>query len=403
MLFSVKEGNFTESLGLTNSEGYFVTTFTAPEVVKMGNVRIIARASKDGYADGSAYEDLVVLPFLTVQITATPDTIKSEETAHILIQVKSDGELVSNASVTILASSGSLSFENAITNSSGSVSLVFTAPQTTTFLNVNITAIATKGGYMNGMGQTVIGVDPKMLAVQITAKPNVTISEANVNVTVHVEYDATPIAEANITIEAENGNFSMSTELTDAYGNATFVFTAPQVNEQSNITITARATKARYAEGQGQAEITVNPRTFNVQISAPTLESGEQADVVVQVRCKEDSTPVAGATVTMSSREGNFSVITKTTDSTGTCTFVFNAPQTTEQILIVVTANVTKNGYIDGGNQTTITVNPKTAPQAEGGWPVTTLLLIIIPIIIAVVVVILIKLKIIVISAEEEE
>jgi hypothetical protein len=105
----------------------------------------------------------------------------------------------------------------------------------------------------------------------------------------------------------------------------------------------------------------------------------------------------------MSSREGNFSVITKTTDSTGTCTFVFNAPQTTEQILIVVTANVTKNGYIDGGNQTTITVNPKTAPQAEGGWPVTTLLLIIIPIIIAVVVVILIKLKIIVISAEEEE
>jgi hypothetical protein len=402
-LFSVKEGNFTESSGLTNADGYFVTTFTALGIAKMGNIRIIVRASKDGYVDGSAYEDLKFLPSLSVNIIPTPETIKSEGTAQILIQVNSNGEAVSNASVTILSSSGSLSSENAITNSSGSVTLVFTAPQTTTFLNVNITATATKDGYMNGVGQTIIGVDPKTLAVQIAAKPNATISEANVNVTVHVEYDATPIAGANITMEAENGNFSMSTQLTDAYGNATFVFTAPQVNEQTDITITAKATKVRYAEGRGQLEITANPRTFDVQIIAPTFQSGEQADVVVQVRCKEDATPVAGAAVTVSSREGNFSVITKTTDSTGTCTFVFNAPQTTEQISTIITANVTKIGYIDGGNQTTITVNPKTVPQAEGGWPITTILLIIIPIIIAVVVVILIKLKIIVISAGEEE
>ena len=402
-MFSVKEGNFTESSGLTNAAGYFVTTFTAPKVTKIANIRIIARASKVGYVDGSAYEYLEVLPFLSVQITANPDIVKSEGTAQILIHVGCNGESVSNASVAILSSSGSLSSETAITNSSGSVLLVFTAPQTTTFLNVNITAIATKDGYMNGMGQTIIGVDPKTLDVQITAKPNATISEANVNVTVHVEYDMIPIVGASITIAAENGNFSTATGLTDSNGNVTFIFTAPQVNQQFNITITARATKARYAEGQGQLKITVNPRTFNIQISAPTVESGEQADVIVHVTCKEDATPVAGAVVTVSSREGNFSVITKTTDTTGTCTFVFNAPQTTEQIPIVITANVTKNGYIDGGNQTVITVNPKTVPQGEGGWPITTMLLIIIPIIIAVVVVILIKLKIIVLSTGEEE
>jgi hypothetical protein len=401
-MFSVKDGNFTESSGLTNASGYFVTTFTAPAVTKIASIRIIARASKAGYTDGSDYEYLEVLPFLSVQVTANPDTIKSEGTTQVLIHVKCNGESVSNASVTILSSSGSLSSETAITNSSGSVSLVFTAPQTTTFLNVNITAIATKDGYMNGMGQTIIGVDPKTLDVQITAEPNVTISEANINVTVHVEYD-TPIAGANIIIAAENGNFSTITGLTDSDGNVTFIFTAPQVNEQSNITITAQATKPRYAEGQGQLKITVNPRTFNVQISAPSVESGEQADVTVHVTCKEDATSVAGAVVTVSSREGNFSVITKTTDTTGTCTFVFDAPQTTEQTSIVITANVTKNGYIDRGNQTAITVNPKTVPQAEGGWPITTILLIIIPIIIAVVVVILIKLKIIVLSTEEGE
>jgi hypothetical protein len=299
-MFSVKGGNFTESSGLTNASGYFVTTFTAPEITEKVNVRIVARASKIGYADGSDYEYLEVLPFLSVQITANPDTIKSEGTTQVLIHVSCNGESVSNASVTILSSSGSLSSETAITNSSGSVSLVFTAPQTTTFLNVNITAIATKDGYMNGMGQTIIGVDPKTLNVQITTKPNATISKANISVTVHVEYDMSYTVGANVTIMAENGNFSKTTGLTDNYGNVTFIFTAPQVNEQSNITITAQATKAKYAQGQSQLKITVNPRTFNIQISAPSVESGESAAVIVHVTCKEYETPVTGAAVTMS-------------------------------------------------------------------------------------------------------
>jgi len=401
-MFSVKGGNFTESSGLTNASGYFVTTFTAPEITEKVNVRIVARASKIGYADGSDYEYLEVLPFLSVQITANPDAIKSEETAQILIHVKSNEEPVANASVTISSSSGSLSNETGITDSSGIISLVFTAPQTTTFLNVNITAIATKDDYMNGMRQTIIGIKPKTLDVQIIAEPNFTISEAKLDVTVHVEYEMSYTVGANVTIMAENGNFSKTTGLTDNYGNVTFIFTAPQVNEQSNINVTAKATKAGYAEDQSQLEITVNPRTFNIQITASTVESEESTNVIVNVTCKEDATPVAGAMVTILSSNGSFSITTKTTSPTGICTFIFNAPQTTAQLSITITANVTKNGYVDGGNQTAITVNPKTAPQTEGGWPITTILLIIIPIIIAVVVVILIKLKIIVISTEED-
>jgi co-chaperonin GroES (HSP10) len=402
-MFSVTGGNFTESSGLTNASGYFVTTFTAPEITEKVNVRIVARASKIGYADGSDYEYLEVLPFLSVQITANPDAIKSEETAQILIHVKSNEEPVANASVTISSSSGSLSNETGITDSSGIISLVFTAPQTTTFLNVNITAIATKDDYMNGMGQTIIGIKPKTLDVQIIAEPNFTISEAKLNITVHVEYEMSYTVGANVTIMAENGNFSKTTGLTDNYGNVTFIFTAPQVNEQSNINVTAKATKAGYAEDQSQLEITVNPRTFNIQITASTVESEESTNVIVNVTCKEDSTPVAGAMVTILSSNGSFSITTKTTSPTGICTFIFNAPQTTAQLSITITANVTKNGCIDGGNQTAITVNPKTAPQTEGGWPITTILLIIIPIIIAAVVVILIKLKIIVLSTEEGE
>jgi len=401
-MFSVKGGEFTQPSGFTNKSGCFVTTFVAPDVTEIVNVRIVARTSKLGYADGSDHEYLEVLPLLSVQITATPNVIRSEETAQIMVHVKSNGQPVSNASLKMLSSGGSLSSETGITDSNGTLSLVFSAPQTATFLNVTITAIATKTGFMEGVGQAIIIVEPKVLSVRVSAESNVTISEGKLNVTVHVESDM-PIVGANVTIMAENGNFSANTELTNTYGDAKFIFTAPQVNEQTSITITAWATMTGYAENQSLLEIIVNPRTFYIQIIAPTVESKRSATVTVLVRCNEDETPVADATVTMSSTDGNFEVMTKTTDSTGTCTFIFYAPQTPTDLSVNITANVNKNGYIAEGEQTTIKVTPKTTPQAEGGWPISTILLIIIPIAIAVVIVILIKLKIIVVSFKEEE
>jgi hypothetical protein len=399
-LFSVKSGNFTASSGLADENGSFTTTFTAPDITKLTNIRIVARASESGCSDGSDYKYLEVSPFLSVQIV-TPSVIKSEETVNVLVQVKSDDEPVENASVTILSSGGSLSSETGSTDLSGTVSFVFTAPLTVTYQNVTFTATATKDGYMNGAGQTVITIEPKILSVQIIANTNATISEATLNLTVHVEYEGTPIEGANVTLTAENGSFSITTGLTDNYGNVSSVFTAPPVNNQSLIIITAHASKAAYADGQGQLEITDNPRTFNIQISAPTVTSGKPANVIVNVTCREDSTPVAGATVTISSTYGDFTTMTQTTDQTGICTFNFNAPKTTTDLLVTITVNVTKNGYIDAGNQTTITVIPETA--TSGGWSLMTILLILIPIIIAVIVVILVKLKIIVISSKEEE
>jgi parallel beta-helix repeat protein len=400
-MFSVKNGNFTETSGLTDANGQFVTTFIAPDVINLANIRIVARASKTGYADGSDYEYLEVSPFLSVQITVTPSIIKSEETANVLVQVKSNEETVGNASVTILSSGGQLSSGTGTTDLSGTFSLVFTAPQTVTFLNVTITATATKDGYMNGAEEKVIAVEPKILSVQITANTNTTISEATLNLTVHVEYEGMPVEGANVTLTTENGSFSITTKLTDNYGNVTSVFTAPPVSNQSLIIITAHASKAAYADGQGQLEITDDPRTFSIQISAPTVISGESANFTVSVTCREDSTSVAGATVTISSTYGDFTIMTQTTDQTGTCTFNFNAPETTTDLLVIITVNATKNGYIDAGSQTTITISPETT--TSGGWSLITILLILIPIIIAVIVVILIKMKIIVISSEEEE
>jgi hypothetical protein len=402
-LLSMKGGTFTQSSALTNASGYFVTTFTAPDETEVANVRIVARASRSGaqYADGSDHKYLQVLPFLSVQVTANPYVIKSEGTTQVTVHVESSGQPVENASVTVSSDVGSLLPETGYTDHNGVFSLVFTAPLTTTSLSVNVTAVATKDEYLQGTGQTAITVEPKVPDVTITTTPTTTISEAQLNVTVHVEYETIPLVGANVTITADDGNFTKATELTDNYGNVTFLFTAPPVNEQTNVTITAYATIHGFAEGQNRLEITVNPRTFDIQIIASEVESGKATSITVSVTCKEDGSAVPGATVSISSNYGTFDSATKTTDSTGTCVFVFYAPQTASDLLVNITANVAKNGYIDGVGQATATVT-KVTSQGEGGFPWLIVLLIAIPVAIALIVVALIKLKIIVISGEEE-
>ena len=401
-LFSIKGGSFTPLSGLTNSTGYFTATFTAPNVTEITNVRIIARASKTGYADGSDYDYLKVLPPLIVQAATEPTPVKSGEEATVNVYVMdSFDQPVANASLTLFVDHGNLSATTGVTDQNGTATFNFTASQTLTDINVTITVIATKMWYADGYYEGTITVEPKILDVQVTAEPDALVSEARSNITVHVTYATTPIQDANVTITSESGNFPTTTGLTDSYGNITFIFTAPQANEPTNITITVKAVKTLYVGGETQLTITVNPGILHVTVTAEssTVASRESALVTVHVTC--NATPVANASIALSSSQGNLSAATGLTDSNGYCTFIFNAPRTTEQIpQIIIIANATKNGYISAENQTTITV---TAEVGEGGLPLTTILLIIIPIIITVVVVILIKLKIIVISAGEEE
>jgi len=502
-LFSVKGGSFTILSDLTNSSGRFTATFTAPNVTETTDVRIIARASKTGYAHGSNYAYLKVLPPLTVQVTAEPATIRSEETATVdvhvtvgfeqpvadallllafdhgnlsatigvtdvngsatfifsapqtlsqinatitttaikmgftegygqetiivepkilVVEVTADPTIViskavstvnahvtfdavpvSNATVTVSSDSGGdFSATTKTTDSDGNVTFIFTAPQTTAMLDATINVTAAKSEYVNGEGYTAITIVPKVLSVQATAEPSITVSEGKMNVTVHVTYAMAPFPDANVTIKSENGGyFSATTALTNGYGNVTFIFTAPQVDTPRNITLIARASKIGYVDGEKELNVTVNPGILSVEVepSSTVINSTESTVVSVLVTC--NATPVANASVTMFSSDGNFSVTSGITDSAGHCAFVFSAPKTLEHLLITITANATKNGYISGENQATITVIPET-PETGGGWPITTILLIVIPIAVVVIILVLIKLKIIMVSVEEE-
>ncbi|MBX5326262.1 MAG: NosD domain-containing protein [Candidatus Bathyarchaeia archaeon] len=262
-LFSIVGGSLAPSFGLTNSTGHLTATFIAPNVMQTVNIRITAAASKAGFADGSDYENLMVLPLhmLQVQVAANPASIYSEMTSNITVRVTYESNPVSYATV-VLSSNGGGTFspQNRTSDVNGYCSFTFTAPQITAPTNITIIATATKTGYAVSTNQTTITVSLGTLSVQITADPAVVDSTATSTVTVHVTYNAKPVANAVVTISSTvNESFSVISGTTDANGDCTFVFTAPQTSSQFNVVVTAVAAKSGYIENQSQTEITVNP------------------------------------------------------------------------------------------------------------------------------------------------
>lgn len=402
-LISVKGGTFQPLSGLTNSTGHFTATFTAPNVTQITNIRLIATASKDGYADGSDYEYLQVLPPLLVQITAEPDTIRSGETANIRVHVTYSGEPVSDAYVSVASDiDGNFSATSGYTDTDGFATFGFIAPQTSILPNITITITATaiKSGYIDGEAQTQITVEPKMLVVKLTAEPNAITSEEASLITVYVTCDGIPVADANVTPSSDSGGeFSPTAGTTDTNGNVTFIFTAPPVDEETSITVTATVTKLGYAVCESKVTITVNPGALTVLVTANPSVMGSEATSNITVYVTSNGKPVVNSSVSVTAETGAFSEMARLTDSDGYCTFLFTAPQATAQLTVTINATATKNGYRSGGNQTQVTVKPETG----GGLPLTTILLVLIPIIAIVIVAVLIKLKIIRVGWGEEE
>jgi hypothetical protein len=88
--------------------------------------------------------------------------------------------------------------------------------------------------------------------------------------------------------------------------------------------------------------------------------------------------------------------------SNGTCYLFFYAPRTDVSKTINITVTVTKAGYVDASNQTSLNVDAAVT-SGGNGWSIFMLLLIIVPVAVIVVVVVLLKMKVIGFSVGEGE
>ena len=254
-------GTLTPQSGSSDSTGYFTAYYVAPSVSEATNIRIIARAYKAGNADGSTHQYLEVVPPLSVEMTASSGLIKSEASTDGTVHVTYNSQPVESATVTLTSdNSGSLTPQSATTDADGWLQFTYKAPLTLTQLNVTLKATVTKIGYWSGSDEIKVSIAPKILTVDVIANPTTVDSEDSASITVHVASDGAAVANATVTVSSDvTGQFSNATGLTDANGEFTMIFTAPQTAELVGITISASANKDGYVNGQNQTSLTVNP------------------------------------------------------------------------------------------------------------------------------------------------
>jgi len=397
--FSIKGGSFATKYALTNSSGYFTTSFTAPAVEEITDIRIIAKASKSGFADGSYHQYLTVLPPLSVDVVAQPLEVLSGETSTVSVYVSWIGEPVEGANITLLSTNGgSFDEPSKLTDSSGKAFFTFNAPQTSGEIQTTIMAHALRGGFTDGEGQTTITIKPKMFMVRVTAERNTTVSEETVIVTVHVEHNGESVQGANVTLSTSAGTISPTFNSTDSYGNVTFRFATPPVSGETNITINATVSKTGFATNTSSLVLTSKPGILTIVIEPRTYSAPPESPVEIDVYVRCDGRPVAGANVTATISAGVITLEPCLTDANGHCIFSVLTPKTSETMNLMVTVNATKFGYVASPTGVSLTVISE-----AGGIPWLTILIVLIPVLLVVMVAVLVKFGVIQVSFGEEE
>ncbi|MEM3789027.1 MAG: PKD domain-containing protein [Candidatus Bathyarchaeia archaeon] len=398
--FSIRGGTFTPQYGLTNSSGYFTASFTAPTVEEISDIRIVARASKSGFADGSCHQYLTVFPPLQVEVETQPSEVLSGENSTVSVYVSWVGYPVESANVTLSsANGGSFAESSKLTDSNGIASFTFTAPQTSDEIITTIVAYASKEGFADGEGQTNITITPKMFQIEIAAARNTTFSEETVTMTVHVEHNGTSVEEANVTLSATNGTISPAYSQTDSYGNAIFNFVTPPVSEETNITITAIVSKKGFATNTSSLVLTARPGILTIIVSPRAYSAPSESSVEIDVYVMCNGEPVAGANVSVVLNAGTLISQPGVTDASGYCVFSILTPRVSETMNLIITVSAEKFGYVSSPTGVSLTV----VPEAGGGIPWLTILLVLIPVLLVVVFVVLVKLGVIKVSFGEEE
>ncbi|MCW4053027.1 MAG: right-handed parallel beta-helix repeat-containing protein [Candidatus Bathyarchaeota archaeon] len=404
IVFPVKDGSFDPSAGTTNATGHFITVFTAPEVPRSTNVRMIATASEAGYADGSTYEYLEVLPPLSILVSSEPEIVRSEETVRIKAHILYDGNPVGDAFVEASSDDGILHSFIEVTDTNGDVEFGYTAPQTLATTYVNLSLSADKDGYQRGSMQATLTIEPKNLDVRVIAESQTLFSGEISVVRVIVEYDTYPTSGASVAISTDyEGSLYPLNQTSNANGTCSFTLTTPQVQTPRNMTVIATGEKLGFVAGSGQTQIGVEPKMLSskVTVNPVAVESGIIS--TINVYLESNGNPVEGVEVTVSSNgEGYFSENKTSSDESGNCTFIFTAPQTSTESSITITAISSKAGYAISEAQEELIVFPSTSGPGEGGLPLMTILLLAIPIAVVCIVLVLIKLKIITIKSDDE-
>lgn len=165
---------------------------------------------------------------------------------------------------------------------------------------------------------------------------------------------------------ALSGDGTFGTPVYDSgSGQYTISYIAPSTTSSRTITLKAEAYTLGYGSSSDSMDITIHPRlnNFNVDISRgnTSLPSGETTSISVLVKDKSTNVAISGANVvlviTPAGLGGYLEEVTGTTNSAGEFVTTFGSANVTIDTTFRITAYITKAGYVDSEQTTSIGVS----------------------------------------------
>jgi len=159
------------------------------------------------------------------------------------------------------------------------------------------------------------------LTATITATPTSIYSGGTSTIRVTLTSQASAVTGATVSLASDKGG-TFSTVTDSGNGTYTSTYTAPDINAQTTITVTATASKTGYAGSSAQTQITAQLLVLNITIKG------------------SDGSSIDGATVASTSQPSGQTALNKTTDVNGLVSF-------TGILKGSYTFKATKTGYDD--------------------------------------------------------
>ncbi len=161
-------------------------------------------------------------------------------------------------------------------------------------------------------------------------------------------------------------------------GQYTISYIAPATTSSRTITLKAEAYTLGYGSSSDTMELTIHPllKNFNVDITRgnTSLPSGETTSISVLVKDKATNVAISGANVvlviTPAGLGGYLETVTGTTNAAGEFVTTFGSANVTIDTTFRITAYITKAGYVDSEQTTSISVSrdPTISVSTDNGF-----------------------------------
>jgi hypothetical protein len=258
-------GTFSNATQTTDENGAAQFIYTAPQLTtpQYLTVTLNVTASKAGYVNGQTQATLIVMPkTLIVDVDAEPNATVSEANVSVSVHVTYSYDMspLSEATVTVTSDSGG-TFSNATaqTDDNGIAVFVFKAPPTNAPMNISISALVEKTGYVSEQNQTTIKVEQGVLAIRTETNIQPITPGETAIITAFATCNGNPVANTSITVSSNSGSFDVQNGMTDSNGMCRFVYTAPNTTKPLVATMSTTASKDGYANAEDQLRLDVVP------------------------------------------------------------------------------------------------------------------------------------------------